>query len=109
MYLQTLKLEKDALKDFREEERAIQDYHSKTWWNETLPVRLYDVKDSSNDQVDDEEYEGGRGNEFNDNQQIFEGAAALKSRKKANQNCFQRLIGYGGSDQKNKFDNMTKE
>jgi hypothetical protein len=59
MYVKTLKLERDALKDFREEERALETLENKHWWNETLPFELYDLDEHSNKIADVEMYEGG--------------------------------------------------
>jgi hypothetical protein len=38
MYLKTLKLEKDALKVFRQEEADQAEQERKEWWNDIMPV-----------------------------------------------------------------------
>lgn len=84
MYLKTLKLEKDALKDYRQEEQDFREAHRRRSWNQSLNFNLYSVHSSNNSF--DEEFEGGAGREveFNENQQAFDGVASIRNRKRNN-------------------------
>lgn len=61
MYLRTLKLEKQSLRDYWREENDFAEYERKKWWNENLPVQPYSIesKYEASDSMLDEEFEGG--------------------------------------------------
>lgn len=64
MYVKTLMLEKASLKSFRDEEEALETYHNRKWWNDTLKFPVFSLNKvfEPADPVVDEEYEGGRHN-----------------------------------------------
>ena len=50
MYIRTIKLEKEGLKDFWSEVRQDRELERKQWWNSILPVKYYDIPDEADEE-----------------------------------------------------------
>lgn len=111
MYLKTLKLEKDALKVFRQEEADQAEQERKEWWNDIMPVQVYDMHNGEDTEMRDiENFEGGRGEQF-DVEAIGNNFSKKMSSKKKRTGCLQ-LLGFGKNNSglgNQKWEDLTKE
>jgi hypothetical protein len=57
MYIRTIKLEKEGLKDFWQEIREEKELERKKWWNNISPIKVYDIPSFDEEE---QQYEGGR-------------------------------------------------